>query len=114
MGGCMSQPYAEGEDSLFVEDGVAYRLDPLLRLTATRAPTKVLVRRLVWILEFEDLDPARVARANMSVPLIVTRTDDARLVVVDGVHRLQKAVGQGATSSMCKFVTRAELEAARV
>lgn len=83
--------YKEGLDSTFTHNGKIYRVDDLLSATENIKSTKMNVGQLDWILEETEVDPKRVAAADLSVPIIVVDTKEWGWVVLDGVHRLSLA-----------------------
>lgn len=91
----------------FTYDKNEYNLETLLR-DMHRAPViEVAVSDLAWMLtESKDTsyDKTRFKNADLSAPILVTCWQD-RLAVIDGWHRLQKAVYEGVALLPAKMVT---------
>jgi len=105
--------YREGSDSLFESNGEFFQLDTIFAIVETKPTTRILINRVNWMLEGTQLDNERVRRADLSVPIIVT-TFDNKTLVVDGVHRVRKAVDEGNTFILCKWITPTELSSAKI
>jgi len=106
--------YQEGDCDTFTHNGREYSLNKLLILSSTLPVKEILVDELVWIFKYSrklidgtmvcsscmgsevGWHEKRVENCDLTVPIIVTIHDD-RLVVLDGLHRLEKAVGLGLT-----------------
>lgn len=113
----MSAPYQEGPDSTFGHNGVQYRLDPLFAATRRKLTRSIPIHKLDWVLEHVKLDPDRVDAADCLYPALAyfdDNLDSGRWVIVDGVHRLAKAVRTGRRFLNVKYVTQAELLKARI
>lgn len=88
--------YQESQGSVFTHDGQKYDLNALLIVTEHFEVHDVPVSEVIWVLEWDEADPARVAKANIQKPILVTwwkdeDADDHKLVVLDGLHRIAKA-----------------------
>ncbi len=102
--------YAE-EASTFTHDGAAYDLNAALAIVSGRPATAVPVGSLRWLVEPPEAPPedlARVERADPAVPVLVTRWE-GRVVVLDGLHRLQRALDMRLPSLPARFITAEEL-----
>lgn len=95
--------YQEEPGSSFTHNKVEYDLNKLFNITEKFSTRQFKVPDLSWILKWCKLDIDRVNNADLSAPIIVTYSDK-KLVVVDGIHRLQLAVNQGLTHIVGKFV----------
>lgn len=85
--------YKEG--GRFTHDGVAYDLDEALQ--QSRNIGTVPVEELEWVLEHDTVDPSRVTEADLEAPILIATDKLGRKTVVDGLHRLYKAVQEGIT-----------------
>lgn len=86
------ETYQEEDGSAFSSNGVSYDLNYLFVASQHLPVRNILVNDLRWVLNHEDVhDERRVAAADTSVPLLVTKEHN-RIVVVDGFHRLVSAV----------------------
>ncbi len=86
--GVKQASYTEG--GYFTHDGVRYDLDSALA-TATDAG-RVSVKDLQWLLEHAEPDPERLEKADLKAPILLANDRKGRRTVVDGLHRLAKAV----------------------
>lgn len=105
--------YQEEDDSEFTHDGVLYNLNKILTLTASHTVKMFDIEDLKWAVEDVTLEKARKQRADYSVPLLVTNWQ-GKWVVIDGTHRLAKALDAGIKELPVRIVSAKELEAARV
>ena len=87
--------YQEGPESTFTHKGKVYQLDPFLREAETLPTVKVEVSRLAWVSKYAQPDPERVRVADLKVPILFTVDREYGYVVIDGFHRLTKAIKQG-------------------
>lgn len=87
--------YQEGKDSTFTHNGVEYPLDPFIQRAAKQRVVQLRVKDIKWNLDGMNLDAERVRRADPSVPILFTVDPDYGYVIIDGTHRLAKAVQQG-------------------
>lgn len=88
-----SKLYQEEKDSTFTHDDVEYSVNKLLKETKDMEAEDYEVSKLKWILKHTDIDDDRVKEAKLKYPIIIIKWED-KLVVLDGAHRLQKAVDQ--------------------
>lgn len=84
--------YQEGSGSTFTHNGKEYPLDPFLKRAAKLPIKQVPMDRLLWNLDHGTPDPERVAKADTSVPILYTIDPKWGYTVIDGFHRLAKAV----------------------
>lgn len=87
--------YQEGKNSTFTHNGVEYPLDPFIQRAAKQRVVQLRVKDIKWNLDGMNLDAERVRRADPSVPILFTVDPDYGYVIIDGTHRLAKAVQQG-------------------
>jgi len=100
----------------FTHDYNDYDLTLLNRIIKENSVKKFKVKDLTWIFKYDDPDedhPERVKTAALAVPIIVTEWED-KLVVLDGLHRLKKAVNQGLESIEGRMVSKSQLKEALV
>ncbi len=93
----LTELYQEDEGSTFTHDGKRYDLNELLKMLDDSESYEVPLDALDWVLEWDDADDERLAKADVTAPIIVTWwfDEDAgqhRLVVIDGLHRVKKAL----------------------
>lgn len=99
-------PYVEGENSTVTHEGSIYKVDDLLARAKDLKTKKFPVADLKWSLKGAKLDPKRVAGTNLQFPLLITKTNDGKLVPIDGVHRLKKAIKEGQTEVKGKLLEK--------
>lgn len=102
------EAYSE-PNSTFTHEGKRYSLTDLLNDTDTLPIKQFNVDNLKWILEYDTPDPVRVASANLTAPILITMSNN-RPVVIDGLHRLAKAVAQGQKTIPGKLVAEDMLD----
>jgi len=93
--------------STFTYDKNEYNLETLLRDMHKEPVIEVAVSDLSWMLtesKNTDYDKTRFKKADLSAPILVTCWQD-RLAVLDGWHRLNKAVVEGVSLLPAKMVT---------
>lgn len=83
--------YREERGSTFESNGIRYDLNKIFELVEDEPVQQIDVSKLTWVLQYTDADPARVKQADLEAPILVTRYQGKELVV-DGLHRLTKAV----------------------
>ena len=100
--------YEEGGS--FTHDGQKYSLREAFRTARTKPTERIDVDKLKWVLQYDRPDPKRLAAANLNAPVIVAPDRRGRPTVVDGLHRLSKAVQQGKKTLPAKVLTLGELK----
>lgn len=105
--------YQEENSSVVEHNGKTYRVNDLLKSTENSKVTKYNVSELQWMLSYTKLDKKRISKANLKYPILVTKLDD-QLVVIDGAHRLSKAVDEKIKTLPGKLVTQKQLDDAEV
>jgi hypothetical protein len=105
--------YQEDADSTFESDGQRYSLNALFRAVALQPVLNIEVSKLTWVLDHvgRDQNQARVQQADLTAPLLVAHYKGAELVV-DGLHRLIKAVQLHATQLPYRRVSPTQLKQA--
>lgn len=112
----LNEEYKEGKDSTVTHDGKEYSVDSLIHLTKDVKPEIVQVNDLKWILDgYKDTksDKLRTRKVDLLFPILVTKWK-GKIVVIDGFHRLLKAISLGNTTMKAKFVTPDMLEQSKV
>ena len=108
---------AEGsyrEGGSITHDGVEYDFDSVMSI-AEKMPTKTCsVDKLSWVLEYDTPNKERLERADITVPLIVTKSVNGKLAAIDGLHRLAKAVRDNVKTLPVKYIKPSELESAKL
>ena len=105
--------YVEGPTSTFTHDKQKYSVDKAIATVATKRTIQLAVKDLVWIFKYVEPSPERTRIADPSVPVLVTKWR-GKLVVVDGLHRLQKAQEQGLETIPAKLLSAKDLQKAKL
>lgn len=109
-----THPYQEEEGGTFESNGVRYDLNQIFRAVAALPILTIKVNRLKWVIDpHSPIDQARVDRADLAAPLLVT-TFNGRHLVVDGFHRVVKAVQRDVPTLPYRRVSPQVLEDARI
>jgi len=109
----LNELYQEENDSTFTHNGKEYHLNTLLSLTKDAPCILFPVPALSWVLQYTKITPSRVDTADVSVPILVVK-DDNEYVVVDGAHRLARAVRDDVQQIQGKLVTSSKLNQALI
>lgn len=105
----VERAYQEEPGGTFTNDDHNYDLNGMLEDVDALPTVLFFVRDLTWVLEYDEPNPARVTDADLKAPILVTYYGD-RLVVIDGLHRLAKAVDEQKKVIRGKFVPADILE----
>jgi hypothetical protein len=110
--------YREGGS--FTHNGETFSLDCVLERVEKRAVGYYAVSKLSWLLEempvgyfVDPVERSRIERADTNVPVIVTDYGNL-LVVIDGVHRLKKAVDLKMTLLPGRYISSEQLQECRM
>ena len=87
-----SKYYSEGVTSTVTHNGNEYKLDTLFRITASRSVISIPVSKLKWVMEYTKTYASRVDAADLKIPILVYEDKRYGLTVLDGAHRLAKAI----------------------
>ena len=99
--------------STFIHNDIEYDLNKLFELTSETKSEKTDIKLLDWVLQYTDVDIKRVKKADINIPIIITNSNN-KLVVLDGVHRLQKAIDNKDKFILTKFIDEKELEKCKI
>lgn len=110
----LDELYQEERGGTFRHDGKIYDLNKLLRLVDKTEIVRLLTHQLEWVLEWDEPDAERIEKADLTTPILVTwwqdneaeRPEKAKLVVLDGLHRLFKARKLGRKTIWGKYVSK--------
>lgn len=105
-------PYQEEPGGSVSHDGSKYDLNMLFKATAKQPLAYLKIADLEWILEEGD-DEERTEAADLKSPILVTEWKN-KWVVLDGFHRLQKAVSKDIEELAGRIVSAEQLEQAKV
>lgn len=90
-----------------MHEGVMYHVNTLLRPDGP--VTYINVDSLLWCVNVHTLDSKRVDRADYRFPLLVFNG-----VVLDGAHRLAKAIRDGVSIVPVHLITQETLDKAKL
>jgi hypothetical protein len=97
----------------FTHDGEEYDLQRVKDLVRDQEPEEMAVDDLKWILVDTDVQKSRIKTADIDNPVIVARWQN-KWVVLDGAHRLTKAVKEKLTTLPTKVISAKELKTCKL
>lgn len=96
-------PYSEYQ-STFIHNGNEYSINKLFKITQDAKINKTKIDLLSWIVEFDTTDDTnRNNHIDLSIPIIITISNN-KYVVLDGVHRLKKAINDNNDYILTKYI----------
>ena len=95
--------YKEEKNSTFQNGKDVYQLNKIFELSEKIKPIKMAIDKLSWILKYIDVRK-RVELANIKIPILVWK-DKGQWIVVDGAHRLKKAISLGKDEILVKVLS---------
>lgn len=107
--------YREENDSTFTHHGIEYSINKIHeQLENSKAKLQtVKVDDLKWIMKYSKPDTKRVTNANTDTPILFTK-ENGKYYVIDGLHRLTKAINKGISELTGYLVTQAQLNKAKI
>lgn len=99
----LDELYQEEPGSSFENDGKEYDINIVFQHMDSKPYSYYKVSDLEWVLKYDTPDPDRVRDADLDVPLLIGYYYN-QFVVLDGLHRLTKAVNEGVKFLKGKFV----------
>ncbi len=106
--------YQESNSSTLTHDGKRYDLNTILKCVDKNNITKVAVSDIIWILPYTTVDPKRLEKVDLKAPLLLTLSKENKVAVIDGAHRLTKAVNENVSSLPAKWVSKTILKKALI
>lgn len=106
--------YQEEQTSTVTHNGQEYSINGLLRIASKKPITLFPTNTLAWILKYTTLYADRIKVANYTFPLLVTIEDYNNVIVLDGAHRLARAVLDNIQALPCIILTQKEIESTLV
>lgn len=95
--------YQEEAGSTITHDGVDYDINAVFDVEDMLPLYDIPVSDLEWVLEYDTPDKKRVRAADYNVPILITIWK-RQLVVLDGLHRVAKAVKDGLDTLPSRFL----------
>ena len=102
--------YREEVDSTFIHDGLEYSINSVLELVESVPVVKVLTKDLKWVLKYTSVDEKRVNLADLNTHILIASDKLGRPTVIDGAHRLTKAVRESVEKLPAKWVSKTKLK----
>lgn len=101
----LTEFYQEETGGTFTSDGKEYWLNPLLSVTRNFPIIDMPVSELEWIIEYhkEDGRDFKGEDIDLSSPILIAKYED-KFAVIDGIHRLLKAVYLGRKTIPARYV----------
>lgn len=96
--------YSEEETSTVTHDGEEYSVNKLLRISDNLQIHSIPVSALTWNIDPTSMDPHRIYAADPNVPVLITPYED-QLTVIDGAHRIAKAMQTKLPTIRCKYIS---------
>ena len=107
-----SQFITEYRERTFSHEGHLYDLNHLYKVSKNIIPMNIDVNELKWILEQSKSESdEQIKKADIKVPLLVTKYK-RKILVIDGLDRLSRAIQLGKDSLPCKFILPEVLDGA--
>lgn len=92
--------YREHADSNFTHRGKNYLLNEVLKRAEKHPVEDIRIDKLKWVLQYDTPKADRKAAADLNTPIIVVwepQYGKEAFTVVDGLHRLAKAIDEKRT-----------------
>ena len=93
--------------------GRKYDLEVLIKAAKAKPVQQIAVNKLTWVLEHATPDSDRLKKAHTSLPIWVWY-DQGKWNVVDGLHRLVKAIANHQATMPCIVFNNIEMQRALV
>lgn len=110
--------YGEPDDGTFTHEGHEYNLNGILNATVGYPVKDYAVKNLRWVIKYDPMsarDQARIGSADISAPLLIVFDEkEGKMVVIDGIHRLVKAVQQKIEKVPCVVVSQELIDRYRI
>lgn len=89
-----------------------YDFNKLYELSLPISIVNITVDNISHLLVWNYVDKPRVDRAILTYPILICKLNDSdNLIMLDGMHRLQKAVWNNTKTLPCKYLTEEMLDA---
>jgi hypothetical protein len=102
-------------NEMFIMLGWAWDIDLATQLAACHPVVPGDLRRLAWARAVIQVDPAHARTANLTRPLLAVPIPDARTpLVIDGWHRIHRALSAGIAELPVVVLNDADERACRI
>jgi hypothetical protein len=101
------------EGSTFSSDGILYDLNQLFALTENHPIAYISTQDLFWLLaDYKPVpeDVSRMDNVDLGVPILVTIYEGDKWLIVDGFHRLLRALRDHVTILPCRVIASDMME----
>lgn len=105
--------YKEEDGSTFESNGQMYDINKLFEISENLPIIYFKTDTLSWVLKYDNPDIENRNDIDYNIPILVGYDDDY-LLVVDGVHRLKKAVKENKDFIAGKFIDSAMLNSSKI
>ena len=116
--GCNYSSSSSIGENRFEDNDKQYDIDKILNLAYFKSVKKIKVQNLTWILlryDFTIKDEMQcVKKADYNIPIIIYKDIEKRDVVVEGIHRLYKALQLKKKWIQVKIITIEELKSCEI
>lgn len=99
--------------SIVTHNSKNYDLNKIFRIVNNKSTKLFLISKLKWILKYTDSNKTRISKSNIKYPIIIVKENN-KYFVIDGIHRLQKAINQNEKLILVKRITQKELNSAKI
>ena len=106
--------FSQFEPGTFTFDGKKYELHIVKQCVRYSSITKVALTDVAWVLPYTFVDTDSIEKANLKIPILVTMNSKNKVTVIDGAHRVTKAIDEGVISLPAKWVTKSMLKKALI
>ena len=119
--------YQESSGGRFTHNDKKYNLNKLLQLVHDYKVESLAISELKWVIQYSQevinskvfcyscrkgpsgWHEERITNCDLTIPIIVTETD-GRLTILDGIHRLEKAIRLNLVNIPAKVIDETLLE----
>jgi len=108
--------YQEEKGSTFSDENNEYDINKIFKLTEHINPIEENIKDLEWILDDKPLskeDQKRRDDSDLSIPILITMKG-TKVLVVDGYHRLLKAIQEKHKTILSKWVSKDIMQKAKI
>lgn len=88
-----------------------YDINKILQIVENKSSKLFPISRLKWILNHTKVWKNRIQKADLKYPIIITK-ENGKYIVIDGVHRLTKAISLHNKEILAKYISKREIESA--
>lgn len=94
--------------STFTHNDISYDINTIFEISENYPVVDLEIKDLQWILEFTDIYQHRLEKADYTIPILVSILE-GQFVVIDGVHRLKRAIDDKLEQIPSKLISDTDL-----